>query len=80
LMVFNKLDLYRSQNFDELLLDEDRLEIEENIREHLENNYGSTSLLVSAVTKENIDKFREVLGAMILAQYNIRYPYVVKRW
>ena len=80
LMVFNKLDLYRKKNFDELLLDEDREEIELQIRENLENNYGSTSLLVSAVTKENISQFREVLGEMVLKQYNVRYPYMAKRW
>jgi GTP-binding protein HflX len=80
LMVFNKLDLYRKKNFDELLLDEEREEIELQIREHLENNYGSTSLLVSAVTKENISEFREVLGEMVLSQYNVRYPYMAKRW
>jgi GTP-binding protein HflX len=80
LMVFNKLDLYREKNFDDLLLDEEREEIELRIREHLENNYGSTSLLVSAVTKENIDQFREVLGEMVLNEYKVRYPYMPKRW
>lgn len=80
LMVFNKLDLYREKNFDDLLLDEEREEIELRIREHLENNYGSTSLLVSAVSKENIDQFREVLGEMVLNEYKVRYPYMPKRW
>ncbi|MCL4106402.1 UNVERIFIED_CONTAM: hypothetical protein GTU68_030360, partial [Idotea baltica] len=80
LMVFNKLDLYREKNYDELLTDEEREDIESGIKEHLENNYGSTSLLVSAQTKENINQFREVLGEMVLAQYNVRYPYIAKRW
>ncbi len=80
LMVFNKLDLYREKNFDDLLTVEEREEIESGIRQHLENNYGSTSLLVSAISKENISQFREVLGEMVLEQYKVRYPYMPKRW
>lgn len=80
LMVFNKLDLYREKNYDELLTMEEREDLEKSIREHLENNYGATSLLVSAATKENIDKFRKVLGEMVLAQYQVRYPYMPKQW
>ena len=80
LMIFNKLDLYRKENFDELLLDEEREEIEAGIKENLENNYGSTSLLISAVTKENIDQLRTVITEMVLKQYNERYPYMAKRF
>ncbi|WP_235297484.1 GTPase HflX [Portibacter marinus] len=80
LMVFNKLDLYREKNFDDLLTEEERQEIESSIKKHLENDYGSTSLLVSAHTKENIDQLRDVLGSMVLSQYQIRYPYMPKRW
>jgi len=80
LMVFNKLDLYRKENFDELLLDEEREEIEAGIKENLENNYGATSLLISAITKENMDQLREVLTEMVLTEYNVRYPYMPKRW
>lgn len=80
LMIFNKLDLYREKNFDQLLLEEERVEIEAGIREHLKNNYGTESLLVSAITKENIDQLRAVLGEMVLSKYNERYPYMAKRW
>ncbi|GLR18529.1 GTPase HflX [Portibacter lacus] len=80
LMVFNKLDLYREKNYDELLLDEEREDIENGIKTHLENNYGNTTLLVSAHTKENIDQLRDVLGEMILSEYNVRYPYIAKQW
>ena len=80
LMVFNKIDLYRKNEFDELLLDEERAEIEGELLENLENNYDSKSLLVSAITKENINQLRTVLKEMISKQYEVRYPYRPKMW
>lgn len=80
LMVFNKIDAYRKIQFDELLMDEERAEIEKEIKENLENNYDTDSLLISAITKENMDVLRSTLKSMIEVQYEKRYPYMPRRF
>lgn len=80
LMIFNKIDLYRKQEFDELLLEDERAEIEAELLENLEQNYDSKALLVSAITKENVPKLRTVMKEMISKAYEERYPYRPKTW
>ena len=80
LMVYNKMDLYRKKEFDDLLLEEERNAIEAGLLEHLHNNFGDEGIFISAHTKENVPELRERLLKMILAQYEVRYPYIAKRW
>ncbi len=80
LMVFNKLDLYRERNFDELLDSETKEDI---LAELLNKHQSATDhpvLFVSAQEKENMNTLREILGDMIKKQYEIRYPYQTKTW
>ena len=80
LMVFNKIDLYREKNYDELLEEEAKQEIEVSIQENLKNNYAHDTIVISAISGENIPELRERMKAMIRKQYNVRYPYMAKRW
>src|SRR6056297_3152297 len=75
LYVFNKMDKFREKNFDELLSEQEREQLETDLRQQLINQYDSPCVFVSALTKENIDRMRAILGAMIEEQYKIRYPY-----
>lgn len=80
LMVFNKIDLYRERYFDDLLEEEVKTEIEEDLKRKLRNDFDAENIFISALNKENMDKLRAKLLKMVKAEYEVRYPYQVKRW
>jgi GTPase len=80
LLVFNKMDLYRNINFDELLEEEGKQEIETNLRESLRREFDYENVFISAATRENIEGLRDKLLQMVRAQYIVRYPHEVKQW
>ncbi|HPI09362.1 MAG TPA: GTPase HflX, partial [Saprospiraceae bacterium] len=73
LMVFNKIELYRSRYFDDLLDAATRKELEAEMKERLRNDYGE-NIFISAITKEGIDELRERMARLIKETYVIRYP------
>jgi GTP-binding protein HflX len=79
-LVFNKLDLYRERNFDDLLDGETKQEILDGIRENMAKQYDLEVLFISAQERENIDLLKEVVGKKINELYEIRYPYRAKFW
>lgn len=80
IMVFNKIDLYREKYFDELLDSETKRQIEHDLLEKFNNDYGRQTIIISAATKENIDELRQILQDRIMALYQERYPYQSKQW
>ncbi|MCH2081086.1 MAG: GTPase HflX [Saprospiraceae bacterium] len=80
LMIFNKIDLYRQKNYDDLIDEEAMKEIEDGIQGNLNHQFGHENVLVSAMTKENVDILRQKVTQMIKQQYKIRYPYQVRHW
>lgn len=80
IMVFNKLDLYREENFDEYLEKEVKEEILAELHQKMENKYDGPVVFISAQEKENISQLREVMKAKIESHYQTRYPYMIKSW
>ncbi len=80
IFIFNKIDLYRKRNFDDLLEAEVKSEILSELREKLEKEYEYESLFISALNKENIDDLRSLLKQKINDLYEKRYPYKAKYW
>lgn len=80
LLVFNKIDLFRKNNYDLYLDDEGREEVEDGLRQQLENEFGHDAILLSAHTKENVDVLRDRLVEMVKQEYQATYPYVAKHW
>ncbi|HHS95750.1 MAG TPA: GTPase HflX [Phaeodactylibacter sp.] len=80
IMVFNKIDLYRKKYFDEYLEDDVKKEIETELKQNLQNSYEHDNVFLSALTKENLAAFRQLLAEKVLALYNERYPYQAKQW
>ena len=80
LMVLNKIDLYRKIHYDALLEDNIKEQIEEEIQDRLRNEYSVDTVLISAVTGENIPLLREKLTAYLNDAYAVRYPYKSKEW
>lgn len=79
LMVFNKIDLYRSKYFDDLLDAATKKEIEMEMKDRLLNDYGE-NIFISAQTKEGMEELRERMTRLIKEAYVIRYPHQVKAW
>ena len=80
IMVFNKIDLYRERYFDKYLEEETKVEIVRELKERLKNEFDHENIFISALNKENIDKFRALLTERIKEQYAVRYPYQAKQW
>ncbi len=80
IMVFNKIDLYRKLNYDDLLDEEGRREIEDRLHQNIRNQFGESSVFISAHTKENLSELRERLMRLIRKQYHLRYPHQLRRW
>jgi GTP-binding protein HflX len=80
LFVFNKIDLYREKYYDPFLDQEAKEEIEEGLQGSLRHQFEHDNVLVSALTKENIDVLREKIIDMVREQYQVRYPYQAQQW
>ncbi len=78
IMVFNKIDLYRNQEYDELMPNETKEELEQELKSTLEKRYDYPCVFMSATTKENVSGLREILTMQIRELYEERYPYQVK--
>jgi GTPase len=80
LMVFNKMDLYRSRYYDALLDAQTKKEIEAELQENVRSKYSADCVFMSAANKENVEELREILTQMIKEQYVVRYPHQVQQW
>ncbi len=74
-MVFNKMDAYRASYFDEFLEQEVKTEIEEELIKKWETRTEGKCVFISALEKENVNRFREILTEVVSDQYQVRYPY-----
>ena len=75
LVVFNKMDLYEKNVFDEWLDDSVKKEILEDLRERWQRETDSNAVFISAVEKRNIDLLRDSILAKVREMYRVRYPY-----
>ncbi len=80
LLVFNKIDLYRSRYYDDFLDEEAKEEIESGLQKNLKNLFEHDNVFISAVTQENINLFKQKLEALVKEQYTVRYPYRTQYW
>jgi len=78
IMIFNKVDLYAEKNFDKWLEDSVKTELMNALFRKWDNLTHGNALFISALHKENIERFREFLLDKIREQYEIRYPYLTQ--
>ncbi len=74
-IVFNKMDLYREQNFDEYINGKVKDDILNELRSSWMAKTNGRCVFVSAQHKENIDTLRQELLALVKEEYQKRYPY-----
>ncbi len=73
--IFNKMDLYEAQTFDEWLEESTKKEILEDLRDRWNNETNGQAVFVSAIEKTNIEALRKSILEKVRELYRIRYPY-----
>ncbi len=73
--IFNKMDKYENQVFDEWLEEDVKEDILRELRERWQEETKGNCVFVSAIEKKNIDVLRQTILNKVREQYRIRYPY-----
>ena len=75
LVVFNKMDLYEQNTFDDWLDEEVKADLKKELYEKWEWNTEGNAVFVSATERLNIDGLRSQILERVQQLYTIRYPY-----
>ncbi|MBX3256286.1 MAG: GTPase HflX [Chitinophagaceae bacterium] len=73
--IFNKMDLYVKNTFDEWLEGDTKQQLLQELKERWTNETQGNCIFISATEKQNIDELRNTLISKIRELYRIRYPY-----
>jgi len=73
--IFNKMDLYEQNTFDEWLNEDTKKEILEDLKERWQRETNGNAVFISATEKQNIDQLRKKILGKVRELYRIRYPY-----
>lgn len=73
--VFNKMDQYEKNTFDEWLEDDVKEQLLIELKERWENETQGNCVFVSAIERKNIDGLRNTILTKVKDLYRIRYPY-----
>jgi GTPase len=75
ILIFNKIDQYEKQTFDEWLDESVKKEMMNELKERWENETHGNCVFISATEKRNIDELRITILNKVRDLYKIRYPY-----
>jgi GTP-binding protein HflX len=75
LVIFNKIDQYEANTFDEWLEEGVREELMNELRERWGRETNGQAVFVSATERRNIDGLRQTILDKVRELYKIRYPY-----
>ncbi len=75
LTIFNKMDLYEKNTFDEWLEESTKREILDDLYERWQRETNGNAVFVAAVEKRNLDKLRQTILEKVRLMYKLRYPY-----
>jgi GTP-binding protein HflX len=73
--IFNKMDKYETNTFDEWLEDEVKEEILRDLKDRWSNETGGNVVFISATERRNLDALRQTILNKVREMYQIRYPY-----
>lgn len=73
--VFNKLDSYIKNTFDEWLDEETKTQILNDLKQRWQDETNGQAIFISALERTNIDQFRSVILNKVRELYRIRFPY-----
>ena len=75
LTIFNKMDIYEKNTFDEWLEPSTKQEILNDLYERWQGDTNGNAVFVSAIEKRNLETLRHTILEKVRALYKIRYPY-----
>jgi GTP-binding protein HflX len=73
--IFNKMDKYAAEAFDQWLEEEVKQDILRELRERWQEETKGNCVFVSATEKTNLDNLRQTILNKVREMYQIRYPY-----
>lgn len=73
--IFNKMDLYEKQTFDEWLGEETKEDILKDLEARWQEQTGGNAIFISALERTNLEALRQVILDKVRELYHIRYPY-----
>lgn len=73
--VFNKMDMYEKNTFDEWLQEDVKKEILRELKERWQRETKGNAVFVSATERLNIDGLRQTILNKVREIYQVRYPY-----
>lgn len=73
--VFNKMDLYIKNTFDEWLDEETKQQILHDLEQRWQRETNGNAIFISALERNNIDELRKTILNKVRELYRIRYPY-----
>ena len=73
--IFNKMDLYEKNTFDQWLEDDVKEEILSDLKEKWQRETNGNCVFVSATERKNIDELRQTILNKVREIYQVRYPY-----
>jgi GTP-binding protein HflX len=76
-VVFNKMDLYEKNVFDEWLDENVKKEILEDLHERWERETEGKVVFISAIEKRNLELLRNIILDKVREVYKLRYPYKI---
>jgi GTP-binding protein HflX len=78
LTIFNKMDLYEKNTFDEWLDDEVKQDLLGQLKKRWENETNGACIFISAIERQNIDQLRATILDNVKKLYEERYPYLTQ--
>ena len=73
--IFNKMDKYQAEAFDEWLEEDVKKEILVDLKQRWQNETNDNCVFVSATKKTNVDILKQTILNKVREMYRIRYPY-----
>ena len=73
--IFNKMDMYEKNTFDQWLEEDVKEEILRELKERWQSETNGNCVFVSATEKQNIDELRQIILNKVREIYQVRYPY-----
>ncbi|MGE7773345.1 GTPase HflX [Chitinophaga sp. NPDC101104] len=75
ILIFNKMDLYEKQTFDEWLTEDVKTDILNQLKESWQHRTNGNCVFVSATERRNIEELRTTIMEKVMQLYRERYPY-----
>jgi GTP-binding protein HflX len=73
--IFNKMDLYEKNTFDQWLEEDVKQDILRELKERWERETNGNCVFISATEKQNIEALRQTILNKVRETYQVRYPY-----